>query len=177
MVSRANWPSPPGRLINLTNTALSPAMNVGHPEHIRVERTTRSCSSRTTLAGHPDSTSDMTGVGIGTRPGQGPTHHGRIPEIPTFIVTCREQGAVHGQEMLFEPIPDRHAGGQGEQIGLLGRIVPRRCATLGYVRLVEEEGNERHRPRGPCLQPVQDVLVAVPGERASVVPGDGKIHA
>ena len=82
-----------------------------------------------------------------------------------------EQGPVDGQEVLREPVPDHDAGGQGQQVGLLGRVVPRRGAALGHVRLVEEERNEGHVPRGPGLEAVEDVLVAVAGERAPVVPG------
>ena len=57
----------------------------------------------------------------------------------------------------------------------MGRVLPRRRAALGHVGLVEEEGTKVTSHGGPGLEPVEDVLVAVPGERAAVVPGHGEV--
>jgi hypothetical protein len=76
--------------------------------------------------------------------------------------------------VLGEPLLDHDTGGEAQQVRLVGRILPGRDAALGHVGLVEEERHELHVPRGAGLQPVEEVLMAVPGKRTSIVPGHGK---
>ena len=75
------------------------------------------------------------------------------------------------KEVLGKPVPHHHPGSQGQQVRLLGRILPRRGAALGHVGLIEEERNEGDIPRRPGLQAVQQVLVPISCERAPVIPG------
>ncbi len=86
-------------------------------------------------------------VGIDPAPLQGAPHHRAVAQVAPLGVAGVEQGAVHGEELLGIPVPHHHPGGQGHQVGLLGRILPRRDAALGDVGLVEEERARTSRPR------------------------------
>ena len=54
------------------------------------------------------------------------------------------------------------------------RVLPGRGAAFFDMGLVEKEGHEGDVPVGPGGKPVEKVLVGIPGERAPVIPGDGK---
>ena len=64
------------------------------------------------------------GVGVDSGPGQGLADHVAITEVTAVVVAGGEERPVDGQEVLGEPVPDDDAGGQGQKIGLLGRVVP-----------------------------------------------------
>ncbi len=173
MVDRASPPSPSGRFMSRTKTALSPTMKVGTPN-------TSSWLYHGFVLG-----ADLLGrparvdlgqyrVGVGTGPGQGARHHGAVAQVGSILMPGREQRPVHGQELLGEPVPHHYTGGQGQEIRLMGRVVPGRDATLGHMGLVEEERDEGHVPGGTALQSVEDVLMTDAGERAPVVPGHGE---
>src|SRR5664279_2944824 len=81
---------------------------------------------------------------------------------------------MHGPEVLGEPLLDDDTGGEAQQVRLVGRILPGRDASLGHVGLVEEERHEFHVPGGAGFQAVEEVLMAVSGKRAPIVPGHGK---
>ena len=113
------------------------------------------------------------GVGIDACPGEYGVDHLAAPQVRAVDVACVEQRPVDGQEVLGKAVPHGDAGGKGEQVGLMGRVVPRVLA-LGAHALVEEVGHERHVPVGSRLEAVEQVLVAIAGEGAPVVPGHGK---
>ena len=81
---------------------------------------------------------------------------------------------MDGGELLGHAVAGDHPGRQGQEVGLGDGVLPSRRATFGHVDLVEEERDEGHLPVGPGIQAGEHVFVAVAGEGAAVVPGDGK---
>ena len=149
-------------------------MKVGTP-NTSSSLTTRSCSCRTALAGHPASTSANTASASAPARSRALRTTARSRRSPPSSWRAANRERWTGQELLGKPVPDHHAGRQRQQIGLLGRVLPRRGAALGNVGLIEEEGDEGHVPGGAGVQAVEKVLVAVAGERAPIVPGHGKL--
>jgi len=107
-------------------------------------------------------------------PVQCPEDHGPIPQIAPVFVSGGEERPVYRGEVLREPVPGHDAGSQGDEVGLLVRVLPGRNATLGNMGLIEEERYEGHFPRRTGGQGIEDVLMADAGERAPIVPGHGE---
>ena len=101
-------------------------------------------------------------------------HHRGLPEVERLVVTGREEGVMHRPELLGVLVAHHHTGGQGDQIGQLGRVVPDRRAAFGHVDLAEREGKEGDVPVRSVGQSRHQVLMGVAGEGTPVVPGHGE---
>lgn len=126
------------------------------------------------LGGPPRLDLGQNRVGVEIYSGQGLTHYVRVPEVTGLVVPGGKQRPVGGQEPVLVPVTDDHSSRQGQKIRLLTRVLPRRRPPFGDLGLVEEEGDESDIPGRSSLQAIHDVLMAVSGKRAPVVPGHSK---
>ena len=114
-------------------------------------------------------------LGVHTGTGQGIGHDGTVTQVAPLVVAGGEEGEMHGTELLGQAVASDHAGRQGHEVRLGGRVLPRRGATFRHVSLIEEEGNKGHFPGSSGVEASEHVLVAVAGEGAAVVPGHGEL--
>ena len=167
-------PSPSGRCMKRTNTAWSPTMNVGTP-HTSWLGDVPVCSPATVSSGRPVAISANTAsASTPCRPRARRAAPARPAGARPSSWRSANRARWTARKRVGRRVAHDDADLQGEQAGVVVRVVPDVGLALLDVDLAEREGHERDVPVGAGGQAVEHVLVGVAGEGAAVVPGDGE---
>ena len=91
-----------------------------------------------------------------------------------MLVADGEDGRVGGEKLVGLTVAHHQTGEHREERRIALGLLPHRLSAFLDVGLLEREGEEPDVPVGTPCQSGHEVLVGVTGERAAVVPGDGK---
>jgi hypothetical protein len=114
------------------------------------------------------------GVGVGATTTERADDDVSVSQVVGVVVAGAEEGVMDGAEFVGEPVTDHDSRGQGQEVGLVGGIVPSRGSTLFDVGLVQEERHEPDIPAGTFGEPGEEVLVGITGEGTAIIPGHSK---